>query len=172
MNFIPSYVQFAVTRSDGGVSVVSYTVLGRGSSLPDGASWFDQESGTWTRPARADLVEAEVRRAVPDALSWRQVVPLDLPARDDYRNAWKDADGRVSHDMPKARELHRNLLRHERARVFPSLDGQWARAMGQGDTAGAAEVEALRQRWRDAPADPRIEAAKSVEELKNIVPMV
>jgi hypothetical protein len=48
------------------------------------------------------------------------------------------------------------------------LDGQWTRATGQGKQAEADAVEAERQKWRDAPADPRIEAAQSVEELKQV----
>jgi hypothetical protein len=48
------------------------------------------------------------------------------------------------------------------------LDGQWTRATGQGKKAEQDAVEAERQKWRDAPADPRIDVAQTVEELKQI----
>jgi hypothetical protein len=60
------------------------------------------------------------------------------------------------------------MIRKERKVTLRDLDAKWMRATGQKDNAAADAIEAERQKWRDAPADPRIDAAQSVEELKQI----
>jgi nitroimidazol reductase NimA-like FMN-containing flavoprotein (pyridoxamine 5'-phosphate oxidase superfamily) len=62
----------------------------------------------------------------------------------------------------------RRNLRHERGARFLELDAQWMRATGQGRQAEVAAIEKKRQALRDAPADPRIDAARNLEQLKAI----
>lgn len=91
-----------------------------------------------------------------------------------FRNAWgAPKDGVIAVDMAKARDLHRAALRREREEAFkphdtvirttevPMMLGSATQA--QKDAASAAE--AARQRLRDLPADPRIEAAGTPEAL-------
>jgi hypothetical protein len=161
-------IPIVIARHDGSAAVMAFLTMGRGGVLPDGAAWVDEAAGVWARPARESLIADEVKRAVPDYIAWHRVVPDDIPTDRTYRDAWHHDGKTITHDMPKAREIHRNALRHERASAFIDLDGKWQRATGQGKKAEADAIEAQRQRWRDAPADPRIDAAQTVEDLKVI----
>ncbi|HEX4917147.1 MAG TPA: hypothetical protein VFV43_04550 [Limnobacter sp.] len=70
--------------------------------------------------------------------------------------------------MEKARDIKRDMIRAERAPLFAALDIQFMRAVESGDTAKQQEIAAEKQRLRDATAHPSIEAAQTVEELKNL----
>lgn len=161
----------AITTEDGFLHVMSLAVRARGNVLPSGAVWFNDGSGWWFRDPTPDVIESEIAKVFPTGpkvvVSWRKFELGELPSSDrTYRNAWKDTGARIEHDMPKAREVHRDLIRKQRSPVFADLDGQWMRAMGKQDVVEIQRVEAERQKWRDAPADPRIDAASSIEELK------
>jgi hypothetical protein len=167
---IPKYetCKIAIVRPDGGVSIMSFMIVGRGNTLPDGAVWLDEKVGSWARQPTESVVAAEVRRAVPDYVAWYRVSDDDIPADRTFRDALHHNGKALVHDIEKARGIKRDHLRHERASALPLLDNEWMKATGQGDRKAAAEVEAKRQKWRDAPADPRIETAQTVEELKSI----
>lgn len=163
----------AIERSDGGVSLMTFITVGRGSILPEGAAWAPElGGGTWFRPASDALIRSEITKVMPaeEVVAWRKATADDVPGDRTYRDAWVHKDGQVVHDMTRARGVHRNLLRKHRAPVLRELDARWMRATGQGKTAEADAIEAQRQAWRDAPAAPRIEAAGSVEELKALLP--
>lgn len=83
-----------------------------------------------------------------------------------YRNALTDVNGVLRHDMTKAKEMHRDRLRHSRSRALARLDGEWMRASGRGETILAASIDQVRQRLRDWPKDPRIEHCQSIVELR------
>lgn len=68
-------------------------------------------------------------------------------------------------DMAAARAIHRERLRSSRAALWPDLDARWFRAAEQGDSASQADVAAEKQALRDAPADPRIDAAADTDAL-------
>lgn len=177
----PECALFAVTLDDGSVAILSYITSGRGSILPDGAAWLDQAKGLWERPVRDDLVFGEVLRAFPGyqitskpgeyvvakPVSWRRVQPSEIPADRTYRDALVDA-GSLAHDMPKAREIHRRMLRHARAPLLAALDVEAMRADEGRNTTRKAEVAAEKQRLRDVTAAPEIEAAKTIDELKAV----
>jgi len=173
MTQVPKSIHIAITREDGSLSIMEYLVLGRGSMLPEGAEWFDQKAGVWSRRATDELIEKEIARACTDgvhgaAIGWRVIRNLaEVPKDRTYRNAWVDTGKRVEHDMPKAREIHRQHIRKRRAAVLRELDGQWMRAVGRKQRVPdeAERIEAERQKWRDMPNDPRIDQAQSVEEL-------
>jgi hypothetical protein len=157
-----------VAMKDGSTSVLYFLTQGRGNALPDGAVWVNEGAGQWARPPRESMIAEEVKRSCPEYLAWHRVNPEDIPTDRTYRDAWHHDGETIAHDMAKAREIHRNKLRHERANVLVDLDGKWHRATGQGKKAEADAIEAQRQRWRDAPADPRIDAAQTVDDLKAI----
>lgn len=166
MKFTPGTIPIAIERADGGVSIMSLVVTGRGSILPEGAQWLDQKTGTWARVATPAIIGAEVVRAVPDAVSWKMIDESILPKDRTFRNALKHD---MTYDLDKARQVLRNEIRHARAKKFADLDAKWMRAQGQGKKAEADAIEVERQKLRDAPADPRIEAATSVEELRTLM---
>lgn len=68
-------------------------------------------------------------------------------------------------DMPAARDIHRDRLRAEREARWPDLDARWFVAAETGATAAQASIAAEKQALRDAPADPRIDAAADVAAL-------
>ena len=165
-------ILIAISREDGGVSIMSFTVIGRGNVLPSGAIWL--KDGWWSRDSSKEIVDSEVAKATahpsePKAISWRFIELSEVPQDRTYRNAWKDDGQRIAHDMTKAREIHRDHIRKARKAALAELDGRWMRATGQGDNKRADLTEAERQKWRDAPEDARIEAAQTTEELKALL---
>lgn len=172
--FEPKSIYVAISRSDGSLSIMAYLVMARGHVLPKGGAWLNEKTGIWTRRATDELIAEEVQKAcdsTPEhgaAVSWRVVKPGEVPADRTYRDALTDDGKKIQHDMPRAREVHRQHIRKRRATVLRELDGQWMRATGRGNAAEAKRIEGERQKWRDMPADARIEAAQTVEELKKL----
>lgn len=168
--FTPDGVLVAVTRADGGVSLMRFMVLARGGVLPDGASWVDQGIGAWARDPTAANIEREVRKQWgAEAVSWRIVDNDEVPTDREFRNAVRDDGKKLHHDIAHAKNIVRDRIRETRSRAMVELDAQWMRANGQGKKADADKIEAQRQKWRDAPADPRIDAAQTVDDLKSLL---
>lgn len=165
-------VTIAVRRTNGTVSLMAFLIVGRGHILPFGAQWISERAGWWTRPANPEnvardlAVVCELERV--GYVDWRVIKKGEVPEDRTYRDAWEDDGKAVTINIEKAKEIQRNRIRGERIAALQELDGEWMKAFGQGDTAEAARIEAERQQWRDAPADPSIEAAQTVEELQLI----
>jgi hypothetical protein len=130
---------------------------------------------TLTAPAGPYAAGTEIDKRAADALGatytqlpFTIVDEAAIPTDRTYRNAWKRNGAAVDHDMPKARNIHRDKIREARKAVLADLDGQWMRAKGRGDDAAAAVVEAKREAWRNATTDPAIGAAADVTALKAI----
>jgi hypothetical protein len=129
----------------------------------------------WEREPSYEAITSEIERASAsfDAdkmpiKSWRIIERDDIPADRTYRNALRDNGKKLQHNMPHARELHRELLRSERREVFPVMDGEYLKALDTGDSVARQAVARKKQGLRDAPAHPAIEAAKTVEQLKTL----
>jgi hypothetical protein len=184
MKKVPTQVQHvAVSFADGSVAIMQFLTLGRGNVLPPGAEWFSTpELQAWTRKATHALVEGEVRKtfsnegrklaspaeAFPAVTGWRLI---DAPPADrSYRDAWTDQGDRIGHDMGKARAIHRDKLRAARAPLLAALDVDYAKADEAGNQAEKRRVAAEKQRLRDITADPRIDAAATIDELKGVIP--
>jgi hypothetical protein len=71
-------------------------------------------------------------------------------------------------DMAKAAEIQRTRIRAAREPLLAALDVQFMRAVERGDQAEQTRVAAEKQRLRDLTQDPRLTAAKTVDELKII----
>jgi hypothetical protein len=71
-------------------------------------------------------------------------------------------------DMAKAVEIQRNRIRALREPLLAAFDVEFMRAVERGDQAEQARVVAEKQRLRDLPNDPRLTAARTVDELKII----
>lgn len=97
-----------------------------------------------------------------------EVDVADLPARDEYRDAWEISAGKIEPSIIKAREVHKNILRRQRAPVLAALDLEINKALSQGRNQDVIRYEAERQRLRDVTARPEIDAATSIEDLKKI----
>lgn len=171
MKHTPEGVLAAVTRSDGGVAFMRILMIARGGLLPYGAAWIDEKAGIWGRDPSAAVIEHEVRKQFgTDAASWRMVEDAEVPSERDFRNAVRDDGKKLRHDIDHAKSIVRDRIRERRERELAVLDGKWMRATGQGKKAEADAIEAQRQQWRDAPADPRIDAAQTVDALRVLLP--
>ena len=109
------------------------------------------------KPTWAELSEWE--------LNYRLAISL-LP----YRPAWTSlsAAGIPAVDLPKAREIHREVVRRERATAWPEADAAWFRAMDSGVQADITAAAAVRVKMRNAPAHASIAGAATVEALQQI----
>jgi hypothetical protein len=174
MNLAPDVVTVAVSRVDGGVTVMRVIKT------------------SYRKPLEGEGTERIVRREVdvtPEYIEWQiqrhveggnwigdfapttwRIVPndyLDETNESDYRNAWKDTGkGKPEHDMVKARDIHRARLRKLRGNYLDELDAEYMRADEAGDNQAKKAVAAKKQKFRDATEHPAIEAAQTVEELK------
>lgn len=172
---------YVVARwSDGSVSRESIQLLMRCAGTPVEVGWFKTPQG-WRRVATVAVVEGYLARVAQrrqeldglTLLGWRALSPSEneMFNRDrEYRNAMEDVGGRIQHNMVKARECHRERLRHINGDRFMGLDREWVNASAAGDSVAADAVEAQRKALRDLVDDPRIDAAQSLDELKLIVP--
>lgn len=94
----------------------------------------------------------------------------EIPEDRTFRAAWRATAKQINVNMNAAREIQRNHIRKLRDGMFPALDAAYLRADELGDAEQKRAIAAEKQRLRDLPADPRIEAATTPDELKAIVP--
>jgi hypothetical protein len=155
---------------------------------------YNERTGAphWTREFTPEVVASEIAKfSTPDPRTgnlampkeklpikgWRLCAPDEYPADRTYRDAWRDVNGKITHDMAHAREIHRTNLRRDRGPLLDALDVAYMRAIEPDPTfarkpvtAGAADdpvaIVARKQKLRDATKHPAIEAAQTVEELK------
>lgn len=80
-----------------------------------------------------------------------------------FQAAW-NAD--LSIDMPKARDIWRDILRGQRASRWAALDAASLRAMEDSDSAGLNAVKAQKQALRDIPAHADIASAVDLAALQ------
>jgi hypothetical protein len=189
----PDVVTVAVSRVDGGVTVVRVIV---NEYVPDPKDPTQRVRHRHYEPTEK-YVDSLIAKYVSDGhwvgplapTSWRFVANDYVDETTDryFRNAWKDAPGRTKPDvdMPKAREIHRTRLRRMRTPLLEALDVEYARAEEEGLAATTPEhnvivvnlkkkqaIIARKQALRDITADPAIEAAQTPEELKAVIPEV
>lgn len=158
----PDQIKVLGTYADGGVAVIAFVTR---SFRADG-------SLHWEREPTVEAIDAEcakLSQVLPSPIvSWRIVADDAIPADRDYRNAWIDTGNAVGHHMPRARELHRDKLRRAREPRLAALDVEYQRADEREDRAEKRRLAALKQALRDAPADPRIDAATTIAQLRAI----
>jgi hypothetical protein len=162
--FKPRCVYLALGEPEGGITITTWAV-----------EWL-APGGIRRREPTPEHVEPWLRKRGIPVLWWRLLDPSELPAPDDqrriFRKAWRlSASGSIEVDMPTAREIHRERIRERRGPLFAALDADYMRADERGDVDEKRRVATLRQHLRDAPADPRIEAATTPEELAAVDPL-
>lgn len=81
-----------------------------------------------------------------------------------------DESNNPVYNMSKARNFWRDKIRVDRYKKFKELDTEYIRAVETNDSVSIDEIVAQKQILRDAPADPRIEAATNLEELQQVYP--
>jgi len=90
----------------------------------------------------------------------------EIPADGTFRDAWVWKDSKIDHDLDQARQIHRDRIRAVRRPILEALDGKELAAQRKGDAQALADVRAQKQALCDAPADPAIDKAATVEDLK------
>lgn len=165
-------VKVAITDVEGHLAVMDFVTVGRGSRLPFGGKWVDEKTGWWRREDSDENILHEIRRGEMSYLkptqTWRRITPGEIPAARTFRDAWEDGGTEIRHNMPKAREIHRQRLRVARAPLLTELDVAYQRADEKADKDEKARVVALKQELRDLPEHPGIEAAQTTDELKQV----
>lgn len=152
----PEQTKLALTLADGSLAIMSFVTRG---FTPSGEVHFERE-------LTESAARAEFAKAGLDVARWRVVSDEDIPADRTYRDAWCDEGHCIGHDMTRARECHRRRLRVERAPLLAALDVEYQRADESGDSARKRRVAAEKQRLRDITADPRIDAARTIDDLR------
>lgn len=175
-----SEVYICIVRTDGSVAHYAFQTRMR-SPFPPSGSWTLGKDGYLTREASDANIEFDVERldrswtrvGDPAVVDWRRLTQEEhaLFEQDrDYRNALEDAGGTLRHNIIKARELHRAVLRHKNGDKLMFLDRAWLDCSASADALGAIAVEAKRKMLRDFVNDPRIDTATDVATLKTITP--
>ncbi len=77
---------------------------------------------------------------------------------------------KIKVDLKKAKEIKKDQVRTERQPLLEKLDVEFMRAVELGDTVKQQEIAQKKQALRDAPEDPVITKAKTVEKLKTARP--
>ena len=173
MAYTMESVFIAITLSDGTLGVMQFLTQGRGTDLPQGATW--KEPGIWLRPAIPANVDFEVTKTyagqVVSPISWRQVTAAALPNDRVFRGAWRDTGSNIIQHLPSSRQLVLDKVRAWRIAKLQDLDAVWMKAFAQGDTAGAVAAEAQRDTLRNLPQTlgPQLQAATTVAEIKTIL---
>jgi hypothetical protein len=174
MNLAPDVVTVAVSRVDGGVTIMRVIKTSYRKPLEGEGSERVIRREVDVTP---EYIERQIQRHVEGGnwigdfapTTWR-IVPndyLDDTNLPDYRDAWKDTGkGKPEHDMVKARDIHRARLRKIRGNYLDALDADYMRADEAGDNQTKKAVAAKKQKFRDVTEHPAIEAAQTVEELK------
>ncbi len=120
-------------------------------------------------------MEAIAQKCVPAGTPYKIVDDSVVPSDQTYRNAWVAdlVNDAVDHDMPKAREIHKDHMRRVRTPLLADLDTQYMRAdeLGPAGNATKATIAAQKRALRDVTADPGIAAAQTVAELKQVWPV-
>jgi hypothetical protein len=73
---------------------------------------------------------------------------------------------KISINLEKAKEIHKNNIREYRESKLQELDVQFQRELEKGPNANTQPIVDKKQELRDLPNHPDIEAATTVEELK------
>ena len=117
-----------------------------------------------------------IAKSVPAGTPYKVVPVGEVPTDRTYRNAWVAdvANGKVNHDMVKAREIHKDHMRRGRTPLLAALDVAYIKADEKGP-AGAAEkaqIAAQKAALRDVTAAAGIAAATTPDELKGVWPSI
>lgn len=104
-----------------------------------------------------------------DHAGWKPVAfNIEVPTRCEFRNAMTWDGKRIVHDMARARDLRRAQLRIERAPLLAALDIEYQRADEAGDAKAKAVIAAKKQALRDITADPRLDKAQTLDDLRAV----
>ena len=102
-----------------------------------------------------------------------ELMPANLqPPQSELQGAFrKSGDGkRIVIDMPAARDIARDMLRAVRASTWPKIDAARNKALEDGE--GMASVKERSAVLRGVTKDPRIDEARTPDELLSVVEQI
>lgn len=96
----------------------------------------------------------------------------NLPPVDEFRDAWTDidAEGVVTHDLAKAKDMALKRTRAHRDALLTKYDGLQARALDLGTADEQEALKAKRQALRDATNALKALTPATIDEVKSAVP--
>lgn len=110
-----------------------------------------------------------IRLQIDITKPYKIMLNTELPYEDDvFFEAWKLINDTIIIDLEKSKEIHRNILRQERTKLFSDLDIQFMRAIEQGDTIKQQEISTKKQKLRDLPSHSAIQSASTTAELRSL----
>jgi len=177
-----SEVYIGVSRSDGSVVHVAFQTVMRAAQKPTTGGWEGPDAlGRYSRTASDVNIAVDISRfneqwtqlGDPTLVGWRRLSDAEHEMFNQnrwHRNALEDVGGKIQHNMPKARQLHREMLQHYNGDKLLGLDRDWVNASIAKDNAKLKATEGKRKALADTVVDPRIEAAKTIEELLLVTP--
>ena len=128
-------------------------------------------SPRWAETEDEFVVRVRDLSVPADAVGVRIADESEVPTDRTFRDAWRSDGKKMSIDMPRARELHRERLRAARAPLLAALDVEAIRADEVGDAEAKSAIVARKQRLRDVTRLPEIEAATTAEALTKVWPL-
>lgn len=112
-------------------------------------------------------IDEVLAKSVPEGTVGLIVEVDEIPVDRSFRNAWKQNGRKIEHDLTKAREIHRARIREARAPMLAELDIAMQRELEK-TKPEIAVIASRKQALRDATAAPAIDAAQTVEALKQV----
>ena len=86
----------------------------------------------------------------------------------DFHKTFEIIDSTIQVNIPAARNIIREKLRPLRDAKFAPLDVAFMRAVERGDTAKQQEIATEKQKLRDITVHPAIDAATTLDELRDL----
>ena len=187
---------YAMTRSDGGVSVTTVMpkeAVSGDKTLP--ITFIDATNKKLTvrdgnediflalpsddmRTIETDSVPgytlvfydiAKIAADNPDPIVAYEKITVDqIPPTRSYRDAWAVNGKTIGYNMPKARDIHRTKLREARKPMLETLDVAYQRADEQDDGPEKRRIAAEKQKLRDITANQLIERANNIAALETL----
>lgn len=170
------FVKVGISLSNGSLAIMSFFTQARGDVPTDGAKLFEVDGeGWWTREPTPEAIEAEVQRFMAahphlSLVKWSLIDPATIPEGREFRDALREDDGKVSHDMPRARGIHMKRIRARRNEKLAELDPEYMRADEDNDVPKKRAIAAQKRALRDLPATFDLEKAQTVDELTTLWP--
>ena len=117
----------------------------------------------------------QIAEELPEGSVFSFIDEGDIPTTRFFRDCWAFPFEKENYsvesiyvDMDKARLQVQETIRVEREPALQKLDVEYMRASEAKDESKMESIAALKQVLRDLPADPRIDAAKTPEELEHL----
>lgn len=159
----------SISLDTGRVAIMGFVTQGKGSILPSGAIWIDEEKNWWYREPTDENIKNEIERTMfsnGQPTIYRIISQEEIPIDRTFRDALFDDGQKLMFNMERAREIHRDRLRRLRVAEFEKNDIELRDASLEKDEIKLQKALEKRDVLRNITIHPEIDAAKNIEELK------